>query len=46
MKYGFASLLIFVLSTIVGGIAAKLIYGDQLANIDYIHGVVSVCVCA
>lgn len=40
MKYGFASLLIFVLSTIVGGIAAKLIYGDVLANVDYIHGVV------
>lgn len=39
MKWGFASLLIFVVSTIIGGIAAKLIYNDVLANVDYIHGV-------
>jgi len=39
MKWGFASLLIFVISTIIGGIAAKLIYDELLANIDYIHGV-------
>lgn len=41
MKYGFASLLIFVVSTIIGGIAAKLQYSEVLANVDYIHGVVS-----
>jgi len=39
MKWGFASLLIFVVSTIIGGIAAKIIYDELLANIDYIHGV-------
>lgn len=39
MKWGFASLLIFVVSTIIGGIGAKVIYNDVLANIDYIHGV-------
>ena len=41
MKYGFASLLIFVVSTIIGGIVAKVQYGDVLANIDYLHGTVS-----
>lgn len=40
MKYGFASLLIFVVSTIIGGIFAKIQYNDVLANIDYIHGTV------
>ncbi len=45
MKYGFASLLIFVVSTIIGGIFAKLQYDEVLANVDYIHGTVSESVC-
>lgn len=40
MKYGFASLLIFVVSTIIGGVVAKIQYNDVLANIDYLHGTV------
>ncbi|NDJ16096.1 DUF3593 domain-containing protein [Myxacorys almedinensis] len=35
---GFYMLLIFVAVTIPAGIYAKVAYGDQLANIDWLHG--------
>ncbi len=35
---GFYVLLIFVAITIPAGIYAKIHYGDQLANIDWLHG--------
>lgn len=35
---GFYFLLVFVAVTIPAGIYAKVHYGDQLANIDWLHG--------
>lgn len=36
--YGFYGTLVFVGITIPAGIYAKLQYGEQLANIDWLHG--------
>jgi hypothetical protein len=36
--YGFYGTLVFVAVTIPAGIYAKLQYGEQLANIDWLHG--------
>ncbi|ACK69247.1 conserved hypothetical protein [Gloeothece citriformis PCC 7424] len=35
---GFYALLVFVAVTIPAGIYAKIHYGEQLANIDWLHG--------
>lgn len=35
---GFYMLLVFVVVTIPAGIYAKVAYGEQLANIDWLHG--------
>ena len=35
---GFYVLLIFVAVTIPAGIYAKQVYGEQLANVDWLHG--------
>ncbi|NJN32374.1 MAG: DUF3593 domain-containing protein [Synechococcales cyanobacterium RM1_1_8] len=35
---GFYSLLVFVLVTIPAGLYAKLQYGEELANVDWLHG--------
>lgn len=35
---GFYSLLIFVAITIPAGIYAKSVYGESLANVDWLHG--------
>jgi hypothetical protein len=36
--YGFYGTLVFVGVTIPAGIYAKVVYGEQLANIDWLHG--------
>lgn len=36
--FGFQFLLLFVLSTIPGGIIAKSVFGTSLANVDWLHG--------
>ncbi|MBD2571029.1 DUF3593 domain-containing protein [Anabaena lutea] len=36
--YGFYGTLVFVAVTIPAGIYAKVHYGEQLANIDWLHG--------
>ena len=35
---GFALLLVFVFVTIPAGIYAKVAYGEELANVDWLHG--------
>jgi hypothetical protein len=35
---GFYALLVFVAVTIPAGIYAKVVYNEQLANIDWLHG--------
>jgi heme A synthase len=35
---GFALLLVFVAVTIPAGIYAKVVYHDELANVDWLHG--------
>lgn len=35
---GFYTLLIFVAVTIPAGIYAKTVYGEELANVDWLHG--------
>jgi hypothetical protein len=37
-KFGFAYLLLFVLGTIPSGIVTKSVYGETLANVDWLHG--------
>ena len=37
-NFGFQFLLLFVLSTIPGGIVSKTTYGTSLANVDWLHG--------
>jgi len=37
-NFGFQFLLLFVLSTIPGGIVTKTQYGSSLANVDWLHG--------
>lgn len=37
-QFGFQFVLLFVISTIPSGIISKSIYGDSLANTDYLHG--------
>lgn len=37
-NFGFQFLLLFVLSTIPGGIVSKATYGTSLANVDWLHG--------
>lgn len=36
--YGFYATLVFVGVTIPAAIYAKIVYGEQLANIDWLHG--------
>lgn len=35
---GFYLLLLFVIITIPAGIYAKMVYGEELANVDWLHG--------
>jgi len=37
-NFGFAYLLLFVLGTIPSGIVTKSVYGETLANVDWLHG--------
>ncbi|GMH91221.1 hypothetical protein TL16_g11993, partial [Triparma laevis f. inornata] len=37
-NFGFQYLLLFVLSTIPSGIISKSVYGETLANVDWLHG--------
>jgi hypothetical protein len=37
-NFGFQYVLLFVLSTIPSGIITKSVYGDSLANTDWLHG--------
>lgn len=37
-NFGFQYVLLFVLSTIPSGIISKSVYGDSLANVDWLHG--------
>lgn len=37
-NFGFQFVLLFVLSTIPSGIISKAVYGQTLANVDYLHG--------
>lgn len=38
MLFGFYFLLVFVFATIPAGIYAKTVYGEPLANVDWLHG--------
>ncbi|EED90457.1 predicted protein, partial [Thalassiosira pseudonana CCMP1335] len=37
-NFGFQYLLLFVLGTIPSGIITKSVYGESLANVDWLHG--------
>ena len=37
-QFGFGYLLLFVLGTIPSGIVTKSVYGETLANVDWLHG--------
>jgi hypothetical protein len=37
-NFGFQFVLLFVLFTIPSGIIAKAVYGESLANVDWLHG--------
>ena len=37
-NFGFQFVLLFVISTIPSGIISKSVYGETLANVDYLHG--------